>query len=585
MLCLASAASAQSPKRGEVPPPSSMDALMFYDVMRGEMELVNGQFAEAYRIMLGAARRTREPQLFQRAIDIAVQGRAAEEALAAARAWRSAVPGSADAARMEVQLLGALNRLGEAADALRALIQLTPAAERGGLLASLPRAMQRAPDRRQAAAVMHELLQPYTAQAELRVPALVAQGRGWLLADDTARALALAEQAQSVDVTALGPALLGLELMARMPKAESLVRKHLATGKAELPVRMAYVRSLASVQRVADAIGQLQMITRDQPQYAPAWLTLGALELDLRHFVQADAALQRYLELQPKLAISAPAATTARDDDDDDEAAAASGLGDSEAGAIDAWLLLARSAEQRGNFAAAEAWLAKIDDPRRALEVQTRRATILARQGKLGEARAVIQATPERSPDDARAKLLAEVGVLREVQRWQEAYDLLGSANQRFAADPDLLYEQAMMAEKARRFDDGERLLRKVIELKPDNAHAYNALGYSLADRNQRLPEARQLVAKALELMPGDPFITDSLGWIEFRMGNVAEAIRLLRQAYTTRPDAEIAAHLGEALWVAGQRDEAREVWRRGKQRDEANEVLRETLARLQVKL
>ena len=121
--------------------------------------------------------------------------------------------------------------------------------------------------------------------------------------------------------------------------------------------------------------------------------------------------------------------------------------------------------------------------------------------------------------------------------------------------------------------------------MKPDNAHAHNALGYSLADRKLRLPEARQLVQRALELSPGDPFITDSLGWIEYRLGNREEAERLLRQAYAARPDTEIGAHLGEVLWALGRRDEARQVWRESRGRDAANDVLRETLARLRVDL
>ena len=152
---------------------------------------------------------------------------------------------------------------------------------------------------------------------------------------------------------------------------------------------------------------------------------------------------------------------------------------------------------------------------------------------------------------------------------------MLAAANQRFPDDADLLYEQAMMAREARPLDEMERLLRRVIALKPDHAHAHNALGYSLADRNLRLPEAKTLIQKAMTLSPGDPFITDSLGWVEFRMGNRDEALRLLRQAYTARPDTEIAAHLGEVLWAMGQRDEARRVWQDARSRDAANDVLR----------
>jgi len=194
-----------------------------------------------------------------------------------------------------------------------------------------------------------------------------------------------------------------------------------------------------------------------------------------------------------------------------------------------------------------------------------------------------VRRAPERSADDARAKLVAEAGVMREVKRWGDAFEVLADANQRFPDDADMLYEQAMMAEKLDRLDEMERLLRRVIEIKPNNAQAYNALGYSMADRRLRLPEARQLIQRALELAPGDPFITDSLGWVEYRMGNREEALRLLRQAYAARPDPEIAAHLGEVLWSFGQQEEARRVWTEAKGRDSANDVLLETLTRFKV--
>jgi tetratricopeptide (TPR) repeat protein len=249
------------------------------------------------------------------------------------------------------------------------------------------------------------------------------------------------------------------------------------------------------------------------------------------------------------------------------------------------WLLLAQAAEQQGDMKGAEAWLAKIDNPRRALEVQARRASLLAREGKVEQARELIRRLPEKTPEDARAKVLAEAQILRDAKHWADANDVLSQANQRFPDDVDLIYEQSMMYEKLNRLADMERLLRRVIELKPDHQQAYNALGYSLAERNVRLPEALTLIRKALELSPGEPSITDSLGWVEYRMGNRDEAIRHLRDAYRSQPDAEIGAHLGEVLWVNGQTDEARRIWREARQRDADNDVLRETLARLRVDL
>jgi len=138
-----------------------------------------------------------------------------------------------------------------------------------------------------------------------------------------------------------------------------------------------------------------------------------------------------------------------------------------------------------------------------------------------------------------------------------------------------------MVAEKLNKLDDMERLLRQVIKLAPDNAGAYNALGYSFADNNIRLPEARQLIVQALALRPGDPFITDSLGWVAFREGNLDEARKLLQEAYASRPDTEIAAHLGEVLWQQGLREEALKVWREGQARERDNQTLKDTLRRL----
>ena len=209
----------------------------------------------------------------------------------------------------------------------------------------------------------------------------------------------------------------------------------------------------------------------------------------------------------------------------------------------------------------------------------------MARQGKLDEARKLIRSQPEKTAADARQKLNAEVQLLREAKQYRGAYDLLSESLKRFAADADLSYDLAMMAEKLGRFEEMERLLRAVITSKPEYQHAYNALGYSLAERSIRLPEARQLVQKALELAPNDPYITDSLGWIEFKSGNLAEAQRILQAAYKNRPDPEIAAHLGEVLWVMGRREQALAIWREGMVLSADNETLLETLKRLRVKL
>ncbi|EWS62887.1 putative PEP-CTERM system TPR-repeat lipoprotein [Hydrogenophaga sp. T4] len=252
-------------------------------------------------------------------------------------------------------------------------------------------------------------------------------------------------------------------------------------------------------------------------------------------------------------------------------------------GLTQAYLLMAQMAEKQKDFVAANAWLDRIENADEIMAAQMRRASLLARQGQMAQARALLRNQPERRPEDARLKLVAEAQLLRDFKDWQQAYEVYGEAVTRFPNDNDLIYDQAMMAEKANRLDAMENLLRQLIATKPDHHHAYNALGYSLADRSVRLPEAKQLIEKAVELAPEDAYIQDSLGWVEFRMGNVRRAQDILQSAYVKRPDAEIAAHLGEVLWAQGQREQALKIWREGLLLSSDNETLQGTLKRLRV--
>ncbi|HTP70575.1 MAG TPA: tetratricopeptide repeat protein [Burkholderiaceae bacterium] len=562
------------------PDNSSLDAPLFYQLLIGEIELNAGHPGSAYEVVFDAAKRTRDESLFRRAVDIALQGRAGEQALEATKAWRQAAPNSIDARRYQLQILLALNRADEAGEPYKSWLALTPPDQRSALIAASPRLLQRMSDRKQAALLLEQWLTAYRDDPQTRTAARVAQGRMWLAASDPAKALQLAQQAAADDPQSPAPMQLAIELMPIKPEVESMVVQYLAQPTTDTGVRLSYVAALTRAQRYAEAAQQLDQLTQAEPNLAPPWLTLGALRLDMKQPREAETALKRYVELVQKQ----PAAPT---DTSDADADASDGAGEAtdDRRLTQAWLLLAQIAEQRGDLKAAEAWLAKIDDPKSALDVQSRRASLLARQGQMTQARELIRRVPERNDEEARAKVLAEVQLLREFKRWREAVDVMTAANKRFADDADLLYEQAMLEDKLDQYAEMERLLQRVIQLKPDNPHAHNALGYSLADRSVRLPEAKALIQKAMSLAPGDPFIVDSMGWVEFRMGNRDEALRWLRQAYAARPDTEIAAHLGEVLWATGKRDEARRVWQDARGRDSANEVLKETLARLKVNL
>lgn len=560
---------------------SAMDAELFYQLLISELELRKGQPAVAFQVMLDAARRTRDDALFQRAVDIAIGARSADQAIAALKAWRAAMPRSRQAAESQAQVLMALGRHAEAQEAVKALIELTPATDRATLIAALPRLVLPGEQAKAAAGALDEVLRPWQSVVTTRASALLASGRAWALAGDVQRSLKFATDLQKLDPQSEGAALLALELWGRDPRAEALLKAYVRTPKATSPIRLGYARRLTSSQRFAEAMALTQSLTSTDSQFASAWLIQGALQIELGQPEAAQQSLQKYLDLSEASATKAPGL------DDDEEASDASDAPPSAQSQElnQAYLMLSQTAEQLKDYAGAQRWLERLGESQAVPGVTLRRASLLARQGKLDEALALVRSLPERTPDELRARVMGETQLLREARQWTQAYTLLQTASQRLPNDPDLLYEQALLAEKLRRHDEMEALLRRVIELKPDQQHAYNALGYSMAERNVQLPEARALIQKAMELAPGDPYITDSMGWVEFRLGRLSEALAWLQKAYALREDVEIGVHLGEVLWTLGQRDEALRIWRSAFEREATNEVLTETLTRLKVRL
>jgi len=560
---------------------SDLDASLFYQLLIGELELTASEGSTAVLVMLDAANKTKNEQIYKRATDMALQIRAGSQALSVVQAWRTALPASREAHRYLIQLLVAMNRSPETPEPLRSLIKLTSAAERPGLIASLPRFFERTSDSKAVPEIIEAALKSSVDEPETRTASLVSIGRSWLTAGNNAKALDYAQRAHVQDKSAEGPVLLAVAVLPVVAEAEPVIVGYLQANPRASAIRMIYARALSVSQRHAEALAQVETVTRDEPGQSAPWLTLGALHLELRQPKEATAALKTFIDrVQAAPAPTPPSPDAAAVPAEEEQVAA-----DPDRGLTQAWLMLAQSAELQGDFKGAEDWLSKVQMPQRALEVQVRRASLLARQGRLAEGVELIRSAPAGSEDEARAKVLAEVQLLREARQWAQASAVLSEANQRFVDDPDLLYEQSMMEEKLNNVAEMERLLRRVIALRPDHHHAHNALGFSLADRGLRLPEAKALIEHALQLAPGEPFITDSLGWVEYRMGNQAEAIKQLTRAYQSRPDPEIAAHLGEVLWVSGQRDEARRVLREGTRRDQANDVLRETVTRLKVDL
>lgn len=546
---------------------SPLDSSLFYELLLGELTHQANEPATSFALMLDAARKTGDAQLYQRATEIALQARSGDLALQATRAWKQALPTSREANRYQLQILIALNRIAETIEPLKTEIETASNnAERLTLINTIPQLYVRTNDKKLAATVIENALAD-----SLKLPLTVGTawasiGRMRVAADDLTGALEAAQHGHNADARAESPVVLALGLInPKLPDAEKLVQHYLQTSAntARYEIRLAYVRALLDAQRQAEAHAQLKILTHDQPALAEGWLLLGAWQLQENQLIQGQISLERFVAL----AAQQPAQIESLRD------------------LNQAYLLLSQLAEKRKDYTAAQDWLNKIEGVAILVPAQTRRASILARQGKLEEGRQLIRQLPERNPEEARIKLNAEIGLLREFKRYELAYTLLAQTLATIPDDTDLLYEQSMMAEKLHRLTEMERLLRQIIQLKPDFYNAYNALGYSFADRAIRLSEARELIRKALSYAPTDPFIQDSLGWVEFRMGHAAEAAKIFQTAYQIKSDPEIAAHYGEVLWSLGQRNRALTIWKEGWQLNRDNETLIKTLKRLRVKL
>lgn len=559
MVLSASTSWAQS----EAPANSPLTSTLMYELLVAEMSAQNGDASSAYQLMLDAAQKSRADQLFERAVDIALRARAGDSALQAALSWVRASPTSQDAYRYLMQILVGLNKLQDMVEPLKRQLADLPPKERASTISQIPRYFVRAADKKMALKVVVQAVSSELNNAVTGPAAYAAIGTLYVLNDDVEGALETARKGASLNKNAEEPVQLAMALMdARLPDAEALVLGHLEAG-ARPEMHMAYLRKLLDAQRYGDAYAQALEINAATPDFADAWLARGSLDLQKKKLSEAQSALNTFVQLRLRVDSASTTNTTA------------------DSSLMQAYFLLADIAEQSQNPQEAERYLALIDNPQDAIRVQSRRAAILARQGKLEEARTLIRAAPETEADDARTKLNAEVQLLRDNKQFQAAYQLLLDAVQLDPTDVDLRYDLAMAAEKLDKIDVMEKLLRQVIADKPDYHHAYNALGYSLADRNMRLLEARELVTKALEFAPNDPYILDSLGWVEFRSGNLPKALQILQDAYRARRDAEIAAHLGEVLWEMGQQNEARAIWKDALVQSPDNDTLLQTLQRL----
>ena len=541
---------------------------LLYQIMAAELALQRGEAGAAFATYLSVARQTRDARIARRAAEIAVAGRAGPQALEATALWRELAPDSREARQAHALLLAGSGRLSDAEPLFAANLRDSqqPVAE----FAQIQRALARVEDRAAAFAALERLAGPLLAQPALAADVQLTLAAAAHQAGRPDRAVAAARAALALrpddprNVLAVAQLLSrpqGKDDPAGRAQALKLLAESLAREPRALDLRLTYARLLLADGQRAAAVTQFEQALVQDAENPDALFALGVLALEDRPpRKRSRSYFESYLQALEKTG------STTHDPDP-------------------AYLNLARIAEDERRFDEALKWLAQVDDGPPAFGARLRQAIVLAKMQRVDEARKLIAETPPESDEQRQQLTLADAQVLREARRFEESFQVLARALQQSPEDTVLLYDAAMAAERVDRIDEMERLLRRLMQLKPDDPHAYNALGYTFADRNQRLPEAHALVDRAMTLAPEDAHIIDSMGWVYFRMGNLAKARELLERAFALRPEAEIGAHLGEVLWAMGERDAARRVWRQVRADEPDNETLSATLARLQVRL
>jgi len=547
-------------------PDVTLTSNILFRILAAEISAQRSVFIPAGKTMLDLAREVGDYRLARRGLEFYLAGGNLAGALDAARVWLRISPDDAEAVSTEMALSAASGQTSGLAQALRK--QIDTATDKTAAIGQAVAVLSRMPDRAVAFSILDRAINE--SNAKHLASARLALADMAQLAGEHERALTEARAALAVAPRSEDAAMRVFEygLKVDPEQAQKDARLFIVAHPDSRRLRLMLTSYLADQRNFDAAMKELAAMSKRAPEdfdlmFMQAQVAYRAKQLD-----QARGLLEQFVSVQSQR-----------------QRANAEGATDASAALADAYMLLARIFEDQGRLDDAVVQLAKIEDPATRHGARLRQALIRARQGKIDQALAIIDAAGPETDEEVVLGVTAAAQILRDANRVDDAIARLKVADQQQPDTVEIKYELAMLYERKGQIKDAERLLREVIALDSGHAHSYNALGYALADRNQRLPEALKLITRALEISPQDPFIMDSMGWVKYRMGDRTEAIDYLSKAYAKRPESDIAAHLGEVLWVQGQRDEALKIFREGVAKEPQNPVLLETLRRLGVKL
>lgn len=526
-----------APEQAEVPtekveaapvlPNVELSDELLYEFLLSEIANQRGEKDLAVEGSSDIARKTRDPRLAKRAAQLAVESGDMNRSLEAFKLWQAVEPTASVATRMLSSILLRGGKLAEAQQEFAKVLKEDDA-KTGLTFLQIYQMLAPYPDKPAALKMMSELAAPYPKVAEARwAVAQLALNKG-----DAEFAVSEARAARSLRPEwEMAVSLEAQALQKNSPKqALEVLRRFLTDYPKARDIRLQYARALLEQKQYQSAREEFQHLSDENPENADMAFAIALISLQLNDLAGA--------ETQLKLALT---------------------KGKKEQDTVQYYL--GQLGEAKENEADAISHYREVKAGEYQFSAQLRLAYLLSKQGKLNEAREVLHQVAANSNQQRVQALLIEAQLLREAKRTEDAYQVLQQGLDKLPNYPELLYETAMLADKLGQYEKSERLLRKLIQLKPDSAHAYNALGYSLLERNQRIEEAVILVDKAFKLAPDDIAIMDSVGWGYFRTGQFDESVKMLRRAFAGNPDPEIAAHLGEALWASGDKAAAQQLW------------------------
>jgi tetratricopeptide (TPR) repeat protein len=524
----------------------ALTAPLLYDVLLGEIAGQRGLLDISGASYLEAARLTDDPRIAERALKISVYAKQPKLALEAARRWVKLAPDDMEA-RQSLAVLAL--RTQDQEEALQQFQYIVEHSDKDSAdpYQSMLALLAREPDKQRALDVMRKMvaMRPGDADAHFAYARLAMHAEDWTLGEqEVARTLALRpDWNQALILQAQINLKQGHGDIAR-EELEAALRRN----PRDADLRLAYARLLVDLDDFEAARSEYKTLMKAQPDDGQVVYSLALLSLEAGQLKEAHKLFEKLIELDYQTQ--------------------------------QAYYYLGAIAEEQKDTKRAMQWYGKIEEGDHWIEVQIRMARLEAQSGDVAAARERLRKVRLAHPGESQRMFLVEGEILSQVDRNEDAYKLYSQYLENQPDDTEILYARALIAERLNRIDQAEQDFLQVLAIEPDNTRALNALGYTLADRTDRYQEALGYVQQALAQTPDDPAVIDSMGWVMYRLGRLQEARDYLQKAYDMTKDTEIAAHLGEVMWVMGDRDKAKALWETARKATPDDPVLEETLRR-----